>query len=298
MKYDFIVFGGTGQQGRICVRDLLESGYSVLISGRDKTKINDLLKNKKTEFIKVDLRNEKEIINAIKNSGAEVVVNCAELIFNVPIMKACLKTKKSCTDLGGLQKVTLEQFKLNNSFKKAGIVNITGCGSTPGISNVMATYGANFFDYIETINLGFAWDSNIKKFVVPYSITSIFSEFNEPPICFHNGKFVKENKFRCVGTFDFKEIGKQTAYCIVHSEVYTFSKYFKNKGIKKIHYLAGFPEHSLNVIKILMDLGFDSKKEIEINNTKIKPISFIKKVLEKIQVPKGYEEVENIWVNI
>ena len=47
-----------------------------------------------------------------------------------------------------------------------------------------------------------------------------------------------------------------------------------------------------------MDLGFDSKKEIEINNTKIKPISFIKKVLEKIQVPKGYEEVENIWVNI
>ena len=32
--------------------------------------------------------------------------------------------------------------------------------------------------------------------------------------------------------------------------------------------------------------------------TKIKPISFIKKVLEKIQVPKGYEEVENIWVNI
>src|SRR3989344_6570814 len=116
MKYDFIVFGGTGQQGRICSRDLLESGYSVMLAGRNKKAVKDLLRNKKAGFIKVDLRNNDNIADAIIKSGADVVVNCAELVFNVAIMKACLKTNKSLTDLGGLQYITKEQFKLHNEF--------------------------------------------------------------------------------------------------------------------------------------------------------------------------------------
>ena len=298
MKYDFIIFGGTGQQGGICARDLIESGYSVLLVGRDKTRIKNLLKNKKTGFIEVDLRNEEEIAKAIKSSNAEVVVNCAELIFNVAIMKACLKTKKSLTDLGGLQKITLEQFKLHDSFKKTGIINITGCGSTPGIANVMTAHALEKLDSVKTIYLGFAWDSNIKKFVVPYSIQSIFDEFTENPITYHDGKFVKEKRMTCKGTKNFKEVGKQTVYCIVHSEVYSFSKYFKNKGLKNIHYMAGFPEHSMKVIQTLIDLGFNSEEPIKINETEIKSINFTTEVLKKIKWPKNYREVENLWVEI
>ncbi len=297
-KYDFIIFGGTGQQGGICARDLIESGYSVLLIGRDKTRIKNLLKNKKTGFMKVDLRNEEEIAKAIEKSNAEVVVNCAELIFNVAIMKACLRTKKSLTDLGGLQKITLEQFKLHDSFKKSGIINITGCGSTPGIVNVMTAHALEKLDSVETIYLGFAWDSNIKKFVVPYSIQSIFDELTEDPVTYHDGKFVKEKRMTCKGTKNFKEVGKQIVYCIVHSEVYSFSRYFKNKGLKNIHYMAGFPEHSMKVIQTLIDLGFNSEEPIKINETEIKPINFTTEVLKKIEQPKNYREVENLWVEI
>ncbi|MBI2045081.1 saccharopine dehydrogenase NADP-binding domain-containing protein [Candidatus Pacearchaeota archaeon] len=295
-KYDFIIFGGTGLQGRICARDLLESGYGVLLVGRDTSGIKNLLKNKRAGFLKVDLKNEKDVLKAIKNSQADIVVNCAELIFNVPIMRACLNAKKPLTDLGGLQHVTHEQFKLHDSFRKAGIACITGCGSTPGIASVMAAYAVEQLDSVETITLGFAWDSNIKKFVVPYSMQSIFEEFTEDPITFHNGKFVKENRAICQGIMNFKEIGKQTVYCIVHSEVYTFSKYFKNKGLKNIHYLAGFPEHSFKVIQSLIELRFNSDKKIEINGGKISPLDFTINALKKLKIPKGYKEVENIWV--
>jgi lysine 6-dehydrogenase len=298
LKYDFILFGGTGEQGRICARDILESGCSVLLVGRNKSRVQKLLKNKKAGFMRVDLREQNKIEEAIKKSQADVVINCAELVFNVPIMKACLKNKKSITDLGGLQYITLEQFKLHDDFKKAGITNITGCGSTPGIVNVMAAHVIEDFDSVDTITLGFVWDSNIKKFVVPYSIHSIFDEFTQAPVTLHNGKFVKENRFKCQGTFNFKEVGKQTVYCIVHSEVYTFSKYFKDKGLKNIHYMAGFPEHSIKVIKTLMDLGFSSDREIEASGTKIKPVNFTDRVLEKLKIPKGYKEVENLWVKI
>src|SRR3989344_8919999 len=112
MKKDFIIFGGTGLQGRICAKDLLESGYSVALAGRDQSGILNLLKNKRASFIKVDLKNQKEIINSINKTNPDLVVNCAELTFNIPIMKACLKTGKSLTDLGGLQYITEKQFKL------------------------------------------------------------------------------------------------------------------------------------------------------------------------------------------
>ncbi|MEK6914368.1 MAG: saccharopine dehydrogenase C-terminal domain-containing protein [Nanoarchaeota archaeon] len=298
MKYDFIIFGGTGLQGRICAKDLLESGYSVMLVGRDSSGIKNLLKNKKTDFLKVDLRKFDDIVQAIVKSNPDVVVNCAELIFNIPIMKACLKTKKSCTDLGGLQSITSDQFKLDNHFKKFNITCITGCGSTPGILNVLTVHALEKFDSVEEIKLGFAWDSNIKKFVIPYSIQSIFDEFTQPPVVYHNGKFIKEDRINCIGKYKFKEVGEQTVYCIVHSEIYTFAKYFKFKGLKKIHYMAGFPDHSIKVIQSLIELGFYSQKEININGIKMRPLDFTIQVLKKIKIPKGYKEKENLWVKI
>lgn len=298
MKYDFIVFGGTGFQGRICAKDLLEKNYKILLIGRDKSSIKNLLKYKNVGFMKVDLRNYKEIVSAIKKSGADVVINCAELVFNVPIMKASLENKKPVTDLGGLQKITEEQFKLHEKFKKNGVLCLTGCGSTPGIVNVMVKHAIDKLDNVETINLGFAWDSNIKKFVIPYSMQSIFHEFTEDPVTYHNGRFVREKRARCVGEVNFKEIGKQKVYCIVHSEVYTFSRYFKNKGLKNIHYMAGFPEHSLKVIQNLIDLGFNSEEEIEISGNKIRIVDFTNKVLKRIKQPKNYKEIEIIWAEV
>jgi len=298
MKYDFIVIGGTGQQGRICARDLLESGYKVMIAGRDQSHIKNLLKNKRACFVKVNLQEIGQIVEVIKKSNADVVVNCAELIWNINVMNACLRTGKSCTDLGGLQKITLEQFKLDSNFKKAGIINITGCGATPGIINIMAAYVAREFDVIDTIELGFAWDSNIKKFVVPYSIKSIFNEFTEPPVILNDGKLVKSDRMVCKGTLNFEEVGRQTTYCIVHSEVYTFYKYFKDKGLKNVHYLAGFPDHSMKTIMDLIELGFNSKEDVKINDIKIKPADFTTEVMKRLKMPEGYKEVENLWINV
>ncbi|MCI0413691.1 saccharopine dehydrogenase NADP-binding domain-containing protein [bacterium] len=298
MQYDFLIFGGTGLQGRICARDLLESGYSVLLAGRDPGGISDLLENKKAGFESINLTEEAAIPAVIRKSEADVVVNCAELVFNIPIMKACLKTERSCTDLGGLQDITREQFKLDSAFRKKGLLTITGCGSTPGIVNVMAAHGLKQLGSVEAIKLGFAWDSNIKTFVVPYSMQSIFYEFTQPPVIFRDGRFVKGNRIECLGTFDFKEVGRQTVYCIVHSEVYTFSRYFKHKGIGNVHYMAGFPEHSLKAIQALIDLGFHSPNKIVIDQCTMSPLDFTIRALKQLPIPRGYREVENLWVKV
>ncbi|MDP2672867.1 MAG: saccharopine dehydrogenase C-terminal domain-containing protein [Nanoarchaeota archaeon] len=298
MKFDFVVLGATGEEGNIASRDLLESGYSVLLCGRNKSRVKNLLKYKKAKFTYVDLNNVKKTAGILKKSGAKIAVNCAELRMNINAMKACLISGLHYLDLGGLQEMTIQQYKFDKDFKKRKLTALLGCGSTPGISNVMASYAVDKLDSVEHIEVGFAWDSNIKKFILPYSIESIVYELTTDPIILDNGKFKKTKACSFEGVLKFKEIKKQNTYCIVHSEVFTFKKYFGNKGLKFVHYKAGFPEHSFKVLDILIKLGFGSKELINMHGINLRPIDFTREVLKKINRPKDYKETEDIWIKV
>ena len=298
MKFDFAVLGATGEEGNIASKDLLNSGYKVLLCGRNKDRVKHLLKSKKARFAYVDLSDVNTAAKVLKNSGANIVLNCAELRWNMEAMKASLKSGLNYLDLGGLQEMTIKQYKLDNEFKRKNLVALLGCGSTPGISNVMVNYAAERLDVVERIDLGFAWDSNIKTFVLPYSFESIVHEITNPAIILKDGKLQKATMCEFEGVKSFMKIGQQKTYCIVHSEVFTFYKYFKKKGLRDVHYWAGFPEHSFKVIETLIELGLGSSKPIEVHGKTIKPVEFSRNILKKIEKPKDYRETEDIWVKV
>lgn len=297
MKFNFVVLGATGEQGSIATRDLVRSGYNVLACGRNIGRLKNLLKkSKKVKYAYVNVRDVKETAALIKKSGAKIVLNCVELRLNLEVMKACIEANVHYLDLGGLQEMTIEQYKLDKEFRKRNTVALLGCGSTPGIANVMASHAVNQLDLVYHIDLGFAWDSNIKKFVLPYSIESIVYELTTMPVVLEQGKFAKSRTCALEKIGPLKGVGKQVIYCIVHSEVFTFGRYFKNKGLENIHYAAGFPVHSHKFLKILIDLGFGSKDVINLNGKEIKILDFTREVLKEEKHPKNYKEIENIWL--
>src|SRR3989338_1122298 len=255
MKYDFVVIGATGMQGRIVTRDLLLNNYSVILCGRDKSRVLDLLKKhkKKTSFAYLDLRDREKSISTIKNSGAKIVVNCAEGDFNLEALKICIAANVHLIDLGSDIPMLREQLAMKNILAKKGLIHITGCGSVPGVGNVMMSYASQKFDIVSTVKVGFAWGSNMKVFVVPFSITSILKEFTADAPFLHNHKTVGvENQFK---------VGH-------HPETYTFHKFLERKGIKNIEFYAGFPDHSMNVLLALVETGFASKVPLEITGVK------------------------------
>ncbi len=298
MKFDFAVLGATGEEGSIASRDLLNSGYSVLLCGRNPARIKNLLTNKKAKFSYVDLTNIKATAKTLKSSGARITLNCAELRLNIEAMKACLLAKMHYLDLGGLQEMTVKQYKLDKEFRKRNLIALLGCGSTPGISNVMAAYAVNQMDSVERIDLGFAWDSQPKTFILPYSFESIVYEVTTPSVIMKDGKLTKSKVCEFEGVKNFMKIGMQKTYCIVHSEVFTFYRYFRNKGLKDVHYWAGFPEHSFKVIETLIELGFSSKKPLKVNGNELVPVDFSREVLKNIERPKDYKEIEDVWVKV
>jgi len=299
MGFDFVVLGATGLQGKIVTRDLLENGYSVLMGGRDKSRIFYLLKKyKKVNFKYIDVKSIDNTAKLIKYSGANIVVNCVEGYWNLNILKACIKANASCIDLGSEIQMTKEQLSLNSVLKKKNIISVTGMGSVPGIGNVMLRYAADKFDAIDDIEVGFSWDSNIKEFVVPFSIASIIEEFTDPAPIVKNKHFVKKLPLDSIIEDYHRGIGKQKEFFVRHPEQYTFFQYCRNKGIKNIRFYAGFPEHSFRTIITLINLGLGNKETINFNGMKIIPVEFLTEVLKRIEIPKGYKEKENLWVEI
>lgn len=300
MNFDFIVLGATGMQGRIVVRDLLETGYSVLLCGRDKPRVSHFLKayNKRTKFKYIEATKISTIINAIRYSKSNVVINCMEGDWNYEVFKVCAKLGVNCIDLGSEIPVTRKQFSLNSIMKKKNIVGITGIGSVPGIGNIIFKYASEKFDTVEDINIGFAWDSNMKEFVVPFSIESVLEEITERAPIVENKHFKYKIPLSNVIKEFHRYIGTEKELLVRHPEQYTFLHYFGKKGIRNIKFYAGFPEHSFKMILSLVKLGFASKKEINYFGTKIKPINFLTQLLKDLKMPKGYTEKENLWVHI
>lgn len=299
MVHDFIVLGATGMQGRIVSRDLLENGYSVLMCGRDKSRVEKLLKNyKKCSFKFIDAEKNQTLIDAIKFSGSKIVINCMEGDYNLTALQASIKCNANYIDLGSEIWMTKKQLALSKTLKDKGLIAITGIGSVPGIGNIMLRYASDQLDTINDIEVGFSWDSNIKKFVVPFSMESIIEEFTDPAPYVENCCFKYKAPLDTIKMERHREIGKEKEFFVRHPEQYTFYHYFKNKGVKNIKFYAGFPEHSFNVIKSLIDAGMGSYDKIDYLGTKIAPAQFLTQVVKNIKPPQGYEEKENLWVKI
>lgn len=286
-------------QGRIVSKDLLSRKYSVLLCGRDKSRVEHLLnKYRRAGFAHFEATMPDTVYGVIKNSGADVVVNCVEGDWNLDIQKAAIKAGASCIDLGSEIWMTKEQFKLHDLMKEKGLFGITGCGSVPGVGNVMLRHAAEKFDKITNIEVGFSWDSNIKQFVVPFSIESIIEEFTDPAPVVESRHFIKRTPLSSIIEDYHRKIGKQKEFFVRHPETYTFYKYYKHKGVKNIKFYAGFPQHSFEKITAMIELGLGSKEPINYHGIKIAPVKFLTEVLKQLKTPKGYREKENLWVKV
>ena len=99
---------------------------------------------------------------------------------------------------------------------------------------------------------------------------------------------------------DFRLIGRQKSFLVQHPELFTFFHYFKDQGLKNVRFFAGFPNHSLEKIYTLIELGFHSDKPVVIPELKgkIAPFDLLNPVFKRLKSPKGYTESENLWLEV
>jgi saccharopine dehydrogenase-like NADP-dependent oxidoreductase len=289
-----VVLGGAGAMGQVIVRDLAESAQAkeVLIADislERAERVKQQVGGGKIQCVQADIKSRPSLVAAFK--GAQVVVASIPYIFNLDVMEACLEAGCHYVDLGGLFHMTKKQLELNERFKSAKLLAVLGMGAAPGMTNVMAAYGARELDTVESIEMvvaGVDFAQSSHPFLPPYALDTVLDEYALEPWVFEDGKFIAKPPMSGETFVEMPEpVGKVRAFLTLHSEIATLPITFAEKGIKECSYKLGLPAEFHERAKFLVELGFGGTKPIDFDGTQLHPRKVLAKMIDQHPQPQG-----------
>jgi lysine 6-dehydrogenase len=286
-----VVLGGYGEMGRVIVTDLAESFRGeIIVAGRNRQKAEKFagsFHKKNITGVAASSGNTLQMKNALK--GANVLINATNYYSNLEVMRHALNNNVNYVDLGGLYWTTKEQLKIHGGFKRKNLIAVLGCGSTPGITNVLAEFGAKKFDKIRSLDIAFA-DKDYTKynqpFIVPYSMQTVFDEFTKNPPILERGRMRFEKPLINVKHVEFpKPVGRVACRLCIHSELASLPRILHDKGIRECSFRGGWDEDFVAKTKFLIDGGFASEKRVSVDGKQIIPRNIAVALLNRFMPP-------------
>jgi lysine 6-dehydrogenase len=287
-----IVLGATGTIGQVIVKDLIESGVEVLAADMDAQKLEQLKQwtgNKITTAV-LNIKDEEKTQEVLRQG--QVCVNATNYIFNIDVMKAAAAAGISVIDLGGLYNRTIEQLKLHDEMKEAGILAITGMGSDPGTSNILSHYGVSQLDTAEEIHIRYGSTTSGATFT--FAIDTIIDEAIQNALAVKDGKLVEIPPLADEEDTVFHEdIGTQRTYSIIHSEFATLPMSFPE--VKQITYKDTWDPATIDKIRVLRELGLLDEESVQVAGKEVIPrrqtVSLMQTVLAAKEEPVWGKDV-------
>ena len=246
----------------------------------------------KARGVFVDASDERQESLLAALEGCDAVVNATQHFWNLNVMRAAAKAGVHYTDMGGLFHVTRQQVELDGLFREAGLTAVVAMGGAPGVTNVLAKYGA---DRLDTIDEAHALCGNVDRtdwsayegWVPPYSLETICDEFSVPAPQFIQGVWRDD----ILGgsrdePVDFGQpAGVLVAHHTIHSEPFTFWHAWKDRGLRTATFKLSLPAEFTAQMRFLARVGMTSKEEIEVGGVRVRPRDVLIKVVSQLPKP-------------
>jgi len=244
----------------------------------------------KAKAVFVDAREQASVERAV--AGCDAMINATQHFWNITVMHAAAASGVNYTDMGGLFHVTKQQVELDDEFKKAGVTAVIAMGGAPGVTNVLARYGAERLDVIEEAhafcgNVDDTDWSHYAGWVVPYSLETLCDEFSVAAPQYVDGRWNTD----IVGgeglaDVDFGEpAGLLEAHHTIHSEPFTFWHAWKDRGLKSATFRLSLPLEFTEQMRFLNRIGMTRTDEVEVKGCKLRPRDVLLKVVADLPKP-------------
>jgi lysine 6-dehydrogenase len=247
----------------------------------------------------VDARDPESIRGVI--AGCDALVNATQHFWNITVMHAAAAAGVHYTDLGGLFHVSREQLALDDEFKRAGVTAVICMGGAPGVTNVLAAYGAARLDSVEEAhalcgNVDHTDWSSYDGWVPPYSLETLCDEFSVPCPQFIDGVWHDEIKGGDgAELIDFGQpAGLLEAHHTIHSEPVTFVHTWGGQGLRSATFKLSLPREFTEQMRLLVRLGLTSKDEIEVGGAAVRPRDVLLKVVDQIPRPSADTVIDDV----
>lgn len=264
----------------------------ITLASRTKSKCDAIAKfikerlNVDISTAKIDADDTDAVVNLIKQTGAEILLNVALPYQDLTLMDACIKAGIHYIDTANYEHPDTAKFEYklqwakDDEFKKAGTMALLGSGFDPGVTNVFCAYASQYlFDEIHYIDI---LDCNAGDHGYAFA-TNFNPEINLREVS-ANGRYWQKDKgwietkpMEIMFKWNYPKIGVKDSYLLYHEELESLSKNIK--GLKQIRFFMTFGESYLTHMKCLENVGMLRINEVEHNGMKIVPIQFLKTLL-------------------
>lgn len=290
------VLGGFGLMAEAALHDLAANPRVTQVFAADvtlaraKNVLSRIPNRRKIKPVLVDLNDTSAAARALK--GSRALLNCAWYEFNLKAMELALALGSHYADLGGLYHTTLKQLKLGPQFKRKRLAAALGCGSTPGITNLMVAKMAPSFEKIGTVGIYDAsWDPSFSEetFLPPFSIRTMLDEYVQPAPILKGGRMRDVPAHSDPDILDFPApIGRVKAGTVIHSETATLPGYLRRYGVKNLFFKIVYPEAVKRQLGILVGMGLHEAQPLQVNGHAVSPRRFVTALAQRsAAAPQG-----------
>ena len=219
----------------------------------------------------------------------QAVAACLPYKLNLSVMEGALAAGCHYADLGGLFHTTLAQWQLHDRWATAGVSAVLGIGSAPGLTNVLARWGADRLDVVESIDLvdgAVDLSADGGAFGVPYSVETVLDEFTLPAMVFEGGKMKEVPAGSGVIEWTFPEpVGRQPAMYTLHSEPATLSTTIP--GVRDVRWRLALPHVVHEGFAFLTSIGMASGDPVRTPSGTAVPRQVLAAVLNRMPSTGG-----------
>jgi len=273
--------------GDICIASRTQKKCDAIIeSVVRKNHLKD--SSKKLYSRQVNALDIPAVVQLIKDTQSEIVINVGQSYINMSVLEACIEAGAVYMDTAiheDPEKVCENppwyanyEWKRKDRCAEKGVTAILGIGFDPGVVNAWCALAQKkYFDTIDTIDiLDVNAGSHGKYFATNFDPEINFREFKKV-WTWINRKWVLQKVHSIRVDYDFPVVGTQPVYLTGHDELHSLSK---NIDANSIRFWMGFGDHYLNVFSVLSNLGLLSEKPVKVSEgVEIAPLKVLKALL-------------------
>ncbi len=268
-----------------------ETFGEITLASRTKAKCDAIAENVKEKTgveiktARVDADHKDEVIDLIRKTEADIVINVALPYQDLTIMDACVATGADYLDTANYEHPDTakfeykEQWARDKSFREAGIMGLLGSGFDPGVTNVFVAYAQkHYFDTIKTIDI---LDCNAGDHGYPFA-TNFNPEINIREVnskgrYWEKGEWKTTEPMEIKMVWDYPEVGPKDSYLLYHEEEESLVKNIP--GLERIRFWMTFGESYLTHLKVLDNVGLTRIDPIEVDGCEVIPLHVLKALL-------------------
>lgn len=236
---------------------------------------------------RVDARSEADIVELIRSSKADIVVNACDPRLNEPIFNACFTAGANYIDMAMNlsaphptdpwnqigRTLGADQLAADEAWREKGLLALVGMGVEPGLSDVFARYAADhLFDTIDEIGVRDGSNLSIDgfEFAPTFSIWTTIEECLNPPLVWERDRgFYTTDCFSEPEIFHFPAgIGPIECVNVEHEEVLLIPREVE---CDRVTFKYGLGAEFIDWLKTFAYLGLDSTEKITVGDVQVAP---------------------------